>query len=218
MQVYVSTLNFGAGPLSGTVSELSRLTYPAVEISSGHTPEDDTFGPVLSYAQDYKASVILHNFAPPETGSLLVNLSEPDANGRDSVIKFIKSRIDLTKELGSDYYSFHGGYRVPFRFGVRDYLASETLDRQVALEIFLQGLREVVAHAEAQRVHIGVENHVAMRESEGKLILYDQADFEVMFSEVGSDFLHLHLDVGHLKVTCEALEVDPTCFYREIQR
>jgi sugar phosphate isomerase/epimerase len=212
MDIYVSTLNFGAKPLSELMGEIAQFPYSAIEISSGHPPEDKSWDSVFNYAKRYDASVILHNYAPPAPGNLLINLSNPVSEDRKSVIDFLKSRIQLTRELGSDYYSFHGGYRVPYRFGVREYPPSQILERGAALGIFIQALREVVAYAEAQGVHIGVENHGVDRALAGKVILYGRDDFEVMFDEVNSDFLHLHLDVGHLKVTCQALELDRNSF------
>ena len=217
VEVFVSTLNFGTGPMSEVMGRLGRLAYESVEISSGHRSEDESLSPVLSYARARKASVILHNYAPPEPGNLLINLSDPDSDTRDQVVRFLKSRIEFTRELGSDYYSFHAGYRVPYRFGIRDYDASQVLGRELALEIFGEALKPVLAHAELHGVHIGVENHVVERGNQGNLILYDQGDFEVLFQGFDSEFLHLHLDIGHLKVTCESLHLDPRAFLTQFR-
>ena len=217
MQVYVSTLNFGPRSLPQLMAELGRLPYSEIEISSGHPSGRDARDSVLNFARNHRASVILHNYAPPEPGGLLINLSEPDPMARAAVTDFLKSRIDLTRELGSDYYSFHGGYRVPYAFGVSDYAASQIMDRELALEIFVDALREVVTFAEERSVHIGIENHVASRGNEGNLILYDRDDFEIIFKGVTSDYLHVHLDVGHLKVTCESLELNPLAFVEAFQ-
>ena len=217
MQVYISTINFRSKPLVQIMCELDRLDYPRVEISSGHPPQADSWDSIARYATHHKASVLLHNYAPPEPGNLLVNLANPDPAGREHVIMFLKSRIDLTKKLGSDYYSFHGGYRVPYRFGVHSYQSSQILDADLALEIFLESLQEVVVHAEAQKVHIGIENHVVASGNEANLILYDQVDFETVFKKVSSDYVHLHLDVGHLKVTCETLALDPYSFVEALR-
>lgn len=220
MKVYVSTINFGFGPLPELLRQMSDPVYLEVEISSGHpstsAPEESTEA-TLRYQKGHGASIILHNFAPPEPGDLLINLSEPDDTRRQQVVEFLKSRITLTKELGSDYYSFHGGYRVPYRFGVSQYTSTERLSREQALETFMAGLREVVDHAEAQGVHVGVENHVVVPGSSENVILYDQADFEFMFNQVRSEYLHQHLDVGHIKVTSQALEFDPCSFINAFQ-
>jgi len=220
MKVYVSTINFGFGPLPELLQQISDPVYLAVEVSSGHpaTPvAKESTEATLRYQKDNGASVILHNFAPPEPGDLLINLSEPDNDRRQQVIEFLKSRIDLTKELGSDYYSFHGGYRVPYRFGVSQYTANDRLSREQALETFMWGLREVLAHAEAKKIHIGVENHVVDTENAENVILFDQPDFEFMFNRFSSEYLHLHLDTGHIKVSSQALGFDPYSFINAFQ-
>ena len=194
------------------MGQLNRLDYPDIEISSGHPPHAGSWDAIVRYAGWCKGPVLLHNHALPESDDLLVNLSNPDPRERDDVIRFLKTHIDLTKELGSDYYSFHGGYRVPYAFGERSYPASKRLDADLALDFFLQGLQEVVAYAESQKVHIAIENHVVESGNEENLILYDQVDFQVVFDKVNSDYLHFHLDVGHLKVTSGTLKIDPYSF------
>ena len=218
MKVYVSTLNFGFGPLPEILQQFSDPAYLEIEISSGHPDADGSVESTLKYHKDYGASVILHNYAPPAPGDLLINLSERNPVIRQQVIDFLKSRIDLTKELGSDYYSFHGGYRVSYRFGITEYSEAERLSRDQALGTFLTSLEEVVAHADSQQVHIGVENHVvAPASNEKNLIMFNQPDFETMFKQINSEYLHLHLDVGHIKVTSQHLQFDPSGFISEFQ-
>jgi sugar phosphate isomerase/epimerase len=213
MKVYVSTINFGFGPLPEIMQQISDPAYSTVEISSGHPAADGSVEATIKYRDDHGASILLHNFAPPEPGDLLINLAEADSTKRQEVIDFIKSRIDLTKTLGSDYYSFHGGYRVSYRFGVRDYSESERMTHDKAMGIFMTALEEVVEYANAQQVHIGVENHVVAPASNAQnLITYGQADFEEIFNQISSDYLHLHLDVGHIKVTSQSLGYEPTEF------
>ena len=217
MTVYVSTSNLGSGSLPGVMGRLDELAYPAVEISSGHSPDEDSWNAIVRYAEKHKASILLHNHAPPEPGGLLINLANPDPAARDEVIGFLKSRIRMTEELGYDYYSFHAGYRVPYRFGVRSYPPDQRIARGHALEIFAQGLQEVLTHAEARGVHIGVENHVAEKGNEDNLILYDADDFRVLFESAQSEYLHLHLDVGHLKVTGQSIDFDRRDFIQQFR-
>lgn len=213
MKVYVSTINFGFGPLPEVLQAISGPAYSTVEISSGHPAADGSVEATIKYQDDHNASILLHNFAPPEPGDLLINLAEADPAKRQEVIEFIKSRIDLTKRLGSDYYSFHGGYRVSYRFGVRDYSESERMSHDNAIGIFMTALEEVVDYATEQQIHIGVENHVVAPASNAQnLIMFGQLDFEDMFKRINSEYLHLHLDVGHIKVTSQSLGYDPKTF------
>ena len=216
MKVYVSTTNFGFGSLPEVFSDLDHRPYRAVEISSGHPWDSRSWNVISKYAREHNAAVLLHNYAPPGPDKLFINLSHPNLEEREKIIAFLKSRIDYTAELGSDYYSFHGGYRVPYQFGVRSYDSSQRLDRRDALGIFVDGAIEVVAHGEARGVHVGVENHVVERGNEDNLILYGIEDFEFLLGAVNSDYLHVHLDVGHLKVTSRTMNVDKRAFLSQL--
>ena len=187
MKVYVSTINFGFGPLPEVLGLSAQPPYRAIEISSGHPWDSRSWDAPSRYAREHDASVLLHNYAPPGPDNLLINLSDPNPAARAQVIAFLKSRIDLTRELGSDYYSFHAGYRVPYKIGVRSYDTGQKLGRAEALGIFIEAVREVVAHAESAGVHIGVENHVVEQGNEENLILYGIEDFEVLLDSVRSD-------------------------------
>lgn len=216
MKVFVSTINFGFGSIPDVFGQLGSGVYRAMEVSSGHPWDANSWHVISEYARKHDASVLFHNHAPPGPDNLFINLSHPDERERERVIGFLKSRIDYTKEIGSDYYSFHGGYRVPYQFGVRNYDPSQRLGQGDALRIFIEAVMEVVAHAEAQRVHVGVENHVVERGNQENLILYGAEDFETMLDQVGSEYLHVHFDAGHLKVTSSSLGLDRQEFIRRL--
>ena len=94
MRTYVSTINFGSGTLSEVLRHLGAPSYPAVEISSGHAVDDDSWESVLDYARRHEASVLLHNFAPPEPGRLLINLAVADPSIRKELVSQIPYRHD----------------------------------------------------------------------------------------------------------------------------
>jgi sugar phosphate isomerase/epimerase len=113
--------------------------------------------------------------------------------------RYFKERIRITKALGLDYYSFHAGFRVDYRIGIHKY--DDVMDRDKAMHLFICELAEISEYAESQKIHIGVENHVAIIENKDNLILYEKEDWSTLFSELSSEYLHLHLDLGHLKIT-----------------
>lgn len=211
---YVSTVNFGLRPLSELTELFNVEEFPAIEISSGHPYEAGIPELLARAACRREGAVLLHNNAPPVAGNLLINLADPRAERRAEVITFLKSTIVLSKALGADYYSFHAGYRVPYRFGVKRYAASERLSQDEAMAIFIEALREVLVYAESQGVRLGVENHVVEEGNETNLILYAEDDFERLFQAIRSPFLCLHLDVGHLKVTSQVMGFDRLAFIR----
>lgn len=208
MEIYVSTSNFGNSPIPDLLNKLDGKRYPLVEISSGHQLSGNAWEAIEKYIDTYSAKLLLHNYSPPEHGQLLINLSDPRSDVRDNVVAFIKERMDFTRQIGSDYYSFHAGYTVPYQFGLKNYSDSERMSKDSALAIFTEELKKLVAHGEKIGVHIGVENHVSDPENSSNLILYDSDDFKTLFIEIPSDYLHLHLDTGHAKVTGTTLQTD----------
>jgi sugar phosphate isomerase/epimerase len=170
-----------------------------IEVSSFHPFEEGLEDILLWHAGNGDARILVHNYAPPTRGGMLINLCSADGAVRDATRAFVRERIDLTKRIGADYYSFHAGFRVEYSVGVHQY-ATRT-GHEEALSTFIEEVASLADYAAGQGVHLGVENHVAIRENRDNLILYDIPDWERLLDEVRSPFLHLHLDVGHLKIS-----------------
>lgn len=214
LKVYVSTLNFGLKSLT-QLGDLSRGgRFSNVEIASGH-PFEPGLPDWLMKQHEQGVSLLLHNYAPPEPSGLLVDLSEKDKKKRATLITYLKESIALTWRLGADYFSFHGGYRVPFRFGVRAYSSHERCSRKEALSRYIDTFREVLSFAQAKGVHLGVENHVTEVGNEENLILDRPEDYRLFFDSIRSPFAHLHLDTGHLQVSSRVLGFGKEAFVEE---
>jgi len=201
MNYFLSTVNFSPDSrdkLSKVVPWMVKEGYSDIEFSSLH-PYEDNFHQLIEYAKEHNVHVLLHNFSPPSKDDLLINLSNPNDIIRKRVNAFIKERIDLTTEFGMDYYSFHAGFRVDYKTAIHQY--SNVLSDQEAMDFFIDELRDILDYAEERKVHIGVENHVCIRENKDNLILYGDKNWRRLFEEISSTYLHLHLDLGHLKVT-----------------
>lgn len=216
MTVYVSTLNFGLKPLTQLHELQDSAAWPAVEISSGHPYQEELSDWLRRQAALPGRTILLHNFVPLDREPLLINLAEPDAGRRSRVQAFLREAIALTHALGADYYSFHAGYRVPYQFGRKTYAASKRLSADAALELFIEALRGVVPFAEAQGVHLGIENHVVEPGNEDNLILFEPGDFLRLFTAIDSPMLHAHFDVGHWNVTRRTLGLDRAAFVRRL--
>lgn len=199
-ELLVSSLNFGLSGVGDALERARNAGYTAVELSSGHLPAHDDVV-ALQRATESGMRLQLHNYAPPEADALVINLSHPDPDERARSAAFVRSRLRLSRALGAPYYAFHAGYCVPYQFGTRVYGDTERLPRPEALRVFIETLRGLVAEAETLDVHMGVENHNTEPGNEQNLILFDRDDFTTLFQEIPSQYLHLHLDVGHLKVS-----------------
>lgn len=194
MKYFVSTINFSSfkkRKISDVIPEMIDKGIKNIEISSLHPYEKD-----LDLTR-YDANILIHNFAPPIKDDLLINLCS--LKNSERVKNFIKERILFTKKLGNNYYSFHAGFRVDYLRAFHDY--KDALTREQAMHKFVAELEDIIDFAEKENVHIGVENHVCIKENKNNLILYDINDWGELFRKVNSDYLHLHLDLGHLKIS-----------------
>ena len=216
MITFVSTINFIHNYKEDTISKvISHLKDDYnIEISSGHKYEklpDDVIDDLSSWEKKYDKKILLHNFSPPDETNLLINLSNEE--NIDNVKKFIKKRIDYTKKLGMDYYSFHAGYRVNFKFGVKKY--KNILSKNNAMDFFLEELKDVLNYAERKNIKIGIENHVVEKQNKNYLLFGDKKDFQILFDNLKSRYLYLHLDFGHLNVSSKTLGFNKEDFVEE---
>lgn len=170
MKYFISTLNFSSDSrekLSNLLPRMKDVGLKNIEISSLHPYEEDLKDLLVEFSKKYKLSILLHNFAPPTSESFLLNLCSKNDFLRLRVKRFVKRQIDLTKKLGGDYFSFHAGFRVKYRGGTHDY--KYRISDEKAMNMFIHELRELLEYAEEKKVHLGVENHIAMNENKNNL-------------------------------------------------
>lgn len=216
MTPYVSTLNFGLAPLTRLPQLQDVSAWPAIEISSGHPYQDGVSDWLRRLADTSDRRVLLHNFVPLIREPLVINLCDADAARRSRVLAFLRDAIALASALGGAYYSFHAGYRVPYQFGRKAYPAQDRMTADEATELFGDGLRSLLPFAEAQGVHLGVENHAVEPGNEDNLILFEPDAFLQMLQGIDSPFLHVHFDAGHWNVTSRTLGLDRAAFVRRL--
>jgi sugar phosphate isomerase/epimerase len=202
MKYFLSTQNFSPDSrrsIPDTVQDMLDEGITQVEISSLHPYESHVREKLQGFQTNYNAVFLLHNFAPAAKESFLVNLSDIEPIFRKRSREFIKERILLTKELGMDYFSFHAGFCVNYKQGIHEY--DDRLGHDEAMDVFIDELKDIVSFASDHGVHLGVENHVCIWENTDNLLLFEKTDFQQLFEAISSKYLHLHLDLGHLKVT-----------------
>jgi sugar phosphate isomerase/epimerase len=200
--------------LQTCLNNLADLGIFNVEISSGHSYQAD-FGRILTAAKK-KFNLLLHNFSPPTADGFLVNLAAPEKKLREKSIAFIKQRIRLTKKLGADYYSFHGGFS-GYAFDLKTKKQIQPFEQKLARKYFLSGLTELAKYAEKNRIKIGFENNIVRKGEEKLLITCASSEIDEIFRTVKSPYLFLHLDAGHLNVTAKTFNFDKTKFLKKFR-
>lgn len=202
MKYFISTLNFSPDSRENISKILPKMVGKKIhniEISSFHPYEYNLDKKLLKFSNKFNVRLLLHNFIPLNKQFFLLNLCSKDKRIRNMTKKSIREAIKLTKKLGMDYYSFHAGFRVNYKTAIHDY--KSRLNREEAICLFIKELRGIIKFAEDLGIHIGIENHVSIIENKDNLILYDIEDWNRLFREIPSRYFHLHLDLGHLKIT-----------------
>jgi sugar phosphate isomerase/epimerase len=201
MKYFISTINFSPETKEKISDILPRMVNKGIkniEISSLH-PYEEGFEHLIEYSHKHGLNLLLHNYAPPARESFLLNLCSKNDFMRNRASNFIKDRIEFTKKLNMDYFSFHAGFRVNYMKGVHEY--KTRISDEQAMKLFTKELQEIIAFAEEKKVHIGIENHVAIIENKDNLILYGINNWKKIFEIIDSKYFHLHLDLGHLKIS-----------------
>lgn len=198
MKLSFSTNAFTRYSVKEAVQKIANLGYHGVEIladrphlfSSEASPEvvqslKETLAhcglPVANMnantASGYYAGVFWEPLFEP-------SLANPDPQARCWRIQYTKASIDLAKALGAATISITSGRMIP---GV---LPAESLT------ILRDAMAEVIAHAQAAGVRIGIEY-------EPGLLIENCAELVSFLDKVDSPWLGANLDIGHSHVAQE---------------
>lgn len=207
-RIFVSTSNFKSKYENNLnkILESGIEGYDFLEIASGHKTDNFSLQLIKEKIREGK-KVLFHNYSFSEEDNLMLNLCEEDAIKRKKIIEYIKQMIILTKEIGEDYYSIHGGF-YPKKLDEKS--------KEIYNNIFLESLDEIVDFAQDNKVYLGVENHVVERQNIDRLFLFNKLQYGDLFHKIKSPYLKLHLDVGHLKVTSKTYNFDPLAFINKL--
>jgi sugar phosphate isomerase/epimerase len=131
----------------------------------------------------YGASIPENLFGP--------SLASPDRRIRNRRIQHAKDAIDLAAVVGAPAVSVTGGY------------CESDHPPESALSLLRQSLREILGHAEARGIHVGIE-------FEPGLLLETSHEVSDLLEDLGHPLLGFNLDVGHAVVAGE----DPAALIR----
>ena len=185
-----------------------------MEISSGHSYQPDFQKILLNSVSRF--NFLIHNFAPPTSDGFLVNLAAPEKKIRDKSTAFILDRIRLSKKLGADYYSFHGGF-CGYTFNLTAKKSIKPFSKKLASQYFITGLKKIIPYASRTGINIGFENNVVKKGEEKLFITCSIPEIKEIFQTIKSPRLFLHLDAGHLNVTARTFSFSQSEFIKQFR-
>lgn len=182
----------------------------ALEFSSGIPYRSDMEAVYLN------ASIrkIPHNYFPAPEVPFVLNLGSSDLAIRSKSIEHCKKGLWLSQQSGAPFFSAHAGFCIdpdPSQLGRKIEYKPE-FNKIENKRLFIESIQTILETADKLGVDFLVENNViaSFNLTDSKinpLLCCESAEIKWLFDEVKNDRLGLLLDTAHLKVSCQALDL-----------
>lgn len=220
MDIYVSSGAFGEATLPGMLERAAEWGVRRIELTAGMAPVAD---PLAALGSAGDIAFLIHNYFPPPAEPFVLNLASEDPETLARSRGHCRAAIRLSAALGAPAYSVHAGFAAdvrPEHLG-RRIPADRMTDRGRAAGIFAESVRELLDHAQAAGVRLCIENNVVSAPNlvggeNAMLLLATAPELTAFAAEIASPWLGLLIDVGHVKVTCRTLGLDPRRFLADV--
>lgn len=189
--------------------EYIKLGIQAIELTAGKI-DNNAINSIKALSKE--AKIILHNYYPPASNSIVLNIASGNKRKLDETIDFIKKSIQLSHDLEIDTYGIHAGTKIdlaPSDLGGK--ITSQNTKFDFSFMNFVDNFRRLNDYAKKLGVKLLVENHALNMETLDKfgsiLCLTTSSEVSEFFTELGLNS-QLLIDVGHLNVTSKSLGLD----------
>jgi len=201
--IFVSTGGFNLSGINASRCLLSN-NINHIELSGGKGDENQT-KELLQISSECNFQV--HNYFPPPNNPFVLNLASINNAINDTTYNHIIRAIDLAKQLGSKFYSFHGGFLLdPEVDELGQRFNKQNLQNRVqGKNLFVKRVNEISDYAKQKGIKILLENNVmsaSNHDSFGEnpfLMTHHHEIIEIMKST--DENVGLLVDLAHLKVS-----------------
>jgi len=163
----------------------------------------------------HEMSLRVHNYFPPPKLPFVLNLASNDDKILKKTISHIKNSINLAKQFGGEYYSFHAGFRLDPNFKLlgKKFKKIKITNREECLKNFTKQVLKISNFAKKNGIKILIENNVCTQKNfdrfgENPFLLTNYLEVEKFFKLMPNN-VRLLIDVAHLKVSAKTEKIDP---------
>lgn len=202
--IYLSTGGFSSLPGADVATRFVENKITNIELSGGRAKEDqeEKLSDLTS-----SCSFQVHNYYPPPENSFVLNLASLDEKIASLSSEHIFRAIDLSKKLGSKFYSFHAGFLLdpqPKDLG-KKFTKEKLNHRESAVEIFVNRVNQISDYAKKKGIMILLENNVIsnsnMKHFGTNPFLMTNHFETIEIMKATDDNVGLLVDLAHLKVS-----------------
>jgi sugar phosphate isomerase/epimerase len=202
MKIYASTTFLGASQtnLSEPLSILRDLDLDGVELGSTHFWQSNLRDVVSKL---WNKNIITHNYFPPSSKNLVLNIASRDPKIRTASIEHMKICIRFASDIGAKIYTIHPGFlaeplNVQTNIKEKSFdfsYSSDAVPYETAFMLMKNALIELIKVANEVDVSLAIETEGSLT-STGVALMEDPAEYENLFNEI-KDGLYLNLNLSH---------------------
>ena len=211
-EIFVSTSGIRSQKISESVTQLALAGFTSIELSGGTKAYPELIEDLVSIKNKFGLTYRCHNYFPPPEVNFVLNLSSQCENFERTITHLIKT-IDLSHQLGCDKLGVHCGFRIDPRV---DELGKKITSQQLiefddSVKQFCNGFKVLSSYAESKNIALYVENNVfsaANKKSFSGRNPFLLTHYNEYLALVEKEPFKLLLDVAHLKVSCQSLNLN----------
>ncbi len=220
--IYLSTGSFTTSSLGEIVEICDKINFHNLELSSGLHWSKNLVDEIENARK--KCNLLIHNYFPPPREPFVLNLAAKNPHVLQLSINHCKRAITLCAEFGAPFFSVHSGFAFEVdasRLG-RNISDAPRYSINEAKKIFIESLQALTEFGASKKIGVAIENNVVapMNLIDGKNLLLLGATAEELieiYESVNSNNFGILIDVGHLKVTANALQFNRTKFLHQVE-
>lgn len=211
--LYVSTACVSHNRIADTINEYANNGIKSIELSGGtdyyHTIEQD----LISLQKQYQLTYVCHAYFPPHVNPIVVNLASCNDKIYKDSISHYEQCIDMLNKIKCNVLSIHAGFLVEVGAEEIGKKLSRTViyEEKEAYERFAAAYQKIGEWCRQSDISFYLENNVLSLENykefgnQNYMMMTDYRLYKKMTEYI--DF-NLLLDVGHLYVSCNTLNLD----------
>ena len=210
--IYVSSAAIRRESLTQAVKELAEYGLQNIELTAGNALSENWLEELLELKAKYQLNYLCHNYFPVPKNPFVLNLASLDETTHTNSVQLAKKAIEVSKQLGGTKYAIHAGFRIDIpvsQIGKK----IEKIDFYNEKKCWQKFTETVNAlYSETDGVELFIENNVLSKpnfesyEGVNPFYVTDENSWNLLKSVVPKT--NLLLDVAHLKVSCNTLNLD----------
>ena len=207
--IYISTSCVKNNSIKKSIKQIVDFGYTNIELSGGTNYYPEIVDDLISLKDRYNLNFICHNYFPPPKEHFVLNLASLDIATQEKTFQFLKNTIKLSDKLKLREFGFHAGFFLNISLDeIGKKIKNQTLfNKKEAINQFCKSYTKLDSLTNSK---LYIENNVISRPNYEKFgedifMLTSSKDYFRLKKLINFDLI---LDVAHLKVSCNSLNLN----------